>query len=108
MTEDTDLIHSNNDLNTINQDYLRKININNLFSKPINLCFSNNRFTGALLIPEHKYNKLTSKTTPTCTPSTSSTSSLIHSMNNEFALFSIANHNCLRLISFPEGNSFSV
>ncbi len=84
---------TNTEINQINQDYLRKVNINNLFSRPIDLCFSNNRFTGALLIPEFKYNKLSAR----------ATTSSINFINNEYALFSIANRNCLRLISLPEG-----
>ena len=90
---------SNNDMNLINQDYQRKVNINNLFTRPIDLCFSNNRFTGALLIPEFKYNKLSTRN------ATSSTSAPVVSLaSNEFALFSVANRNCLRLISLPEGD----
>ena len=93
FNNDNTSIQTNNEINLINQDYLRKVNINNLFSRPIDLCFSNNRFTGALLIPEFKYNKLSARAT---TPS-------INFISNEFALFSIANRNCLRLISLPEG-----
>ena len=90
---------TNNDMILINQDYLRKINNNNIFSRPINLCFSNNRFSGALLIPEFKYNKLSTRVATT----SSSKPSAVNFMNSEYALFSIANRNCIRLISVPEG-----
>jgi hypothetical protein len=61
-----------------------KINTQCLFSKPHLICRSSNRFTGCVLIPEHKYARLTNA-------------------ECEFGLFSVANKNCLKLISLPDG-----
>jgi len=71
-------------LNEDHEERNFKFNTQALFTRAHTMCAGNSRFTGALHIPEYKYNKYSQ-----CA--------------NEFALFAVSNKNCVKLMALPDG-----